>query len=94
MLMNNELVTVEKAVKTLRNLKANGKNLRGVYPVQETQVQHKDQLSDDFRVDFKNQNEKYFDEPNNSIYFRLTTAKTLKALENEIDTDIITEQFY
>lgn len=91
MLMNNELVKIEVAIDELKNLKEEGRKIRAVRPVQETQAQYKDQHADDLRIDYTDKEGQY--DIDNSIYFRRTTKKTQKQLENECD-EVINEEFY
>jgi len=89
--MNNENVKIEVAIDELKNLKAEGRKLRAVRPVQETGVQNKDQTADDLRIDFTNKEGDY--DIDNSIYFKNTTTATMKQLEAECD-EVINEKFY
>ena len=91
MIMNNENVKIEVAIDELKNLKAEGRKLRAVRPVQETGVQNKDQTADDLRIDYTDKTGDY--DIDNSIYFKNTTTATMKQLEAECD-EVINEEFY
>ena len=84
--MDEKNVKIEVAVKELKNLKGEGKSLRGIYPFQDSSLR----TPADFRVDIRDIDGELTD-ISNSLFFRGTTENTLRQLELECD-ELINEE--